>query len=225
MSKIMFAVPPISHFFWDFDGCFCDSESVHKTAYTLAFREYGHSLNGESYFEIFTHTGAGPKYIIDKFKLNVEEQTIRTAKNKFYMDLILKHKARIYKEIPLILKELERLKIKSYIVTNSPEHEIQTILNQQPEKITIEKIVTPKNGIRKKPYPDIYLKTLELANIEPKNALVIEDSERGLLAAQSAHISALWISTENSELFESHAAYLKKMTHAELLRELKNVDG
>lgn len=224
MSKNMFCDRKVSHFFWDFDGCFCDSEPAHKKAYILAFQEVGHKLDEESYFEIFTHLGAGPRYVIEKHNLKITEQEVRSKKCKIYEEIIKTGEAKIYPEIPKILEKLCDKGVVNFIVTNSPEADIRTILSQH-NPLPIAKILTPVDGIRKKPHPDIYLKALEVAGISAESAIVVEDSQRGLQAAEGAGIDAVWISTENSEKFQSEAAYLKKLTHKELLQELNNVDG
>lgn len=42
-----------------------------------------------------------------------------------------------------------------------------------------------------KPEPDLFLKAIELANVEKKNAIIIEDSKNGLIAGMRAGIDVI----------------------------------
>lgn len=205
---------------WDFDGCFCDSEPIHYEAYAKAFAAQGHLLNKEEYFATFTHTGGGVDKEIENHKLNCDGEKVKKDKAAYYWELISKGKALLFPEIPQIINLLNKLNIRSVIASNSPKKEIEIILSFSKETVAIDEIFGIEPGLRKKPFPDIFINALNKLNIEPKNALVIEDSERGLSAAQSANCEALWIKTYLTEKFSSQAPYLAKLTHAELLQAL-----
>ena len=57
---------------------------------------------------------------------------------------------------------------------------------------------------------------MQTFNLKPEECLVIEDSERGLIAAQAAGCQSIWIKTEINEAFTTQTPYLEKLTHAEL---------
>ena len=44
-----------------------------------------------------------------------------------------------------------------------------------------------------KPAPDVFLMACEKAGVQPETALVMEDSESGILAAHRAGIPSIWI--------------------------------
>ncbi len=206
---------------WDFDGCLCDSERIHFLAYAKAFAHIGHTLNEYEYYETFTHTGAGVAKEIETYNISCNLEEIRMDKAKHYWELISKGAAQIYTEIPEILSILKRNGHVNAIASNSPASEINLILSQQKEKLCIDHVIGIEPGMRKKPYPDLYLKALEVLKISPSEALVIEDSERGLLAAQAAGCDALWIKTNLNERFETKADHLSRLTHEQLLQIIK----
>ncbi|MES2614612.1 MAG: HAD family phosphatase [Bdellovibrionota bacterium] len=208
---------------WDFDGCFCDSEPIHCQAYTRAFAEYGHTINKAEYFETFTHTGGGIAKEIENYNLTCNSEEIRIAKAKYYWELISNGQAKLFPEISEILLKLQQLNIKSVIASNSSKKEIELILSHLTEKVSIEKIFGLQPGLRKKPFPDIFNHALSTLEISPKDALVIEDSERGLLAARDAQCDAIWVKTYLTEDFNSNAPHLGKITHGELLAVLNNI--
>jgi beta-phosphoglucomutase-like phosphatase (HAD superfamily) len=49
---------------------------------------------------------------------------------------------------------------------------------------------------RAKPYPDPYLKGLELLKASAKDTIVVEDSQRGLISAVNANIECVIVKNE-----------------------------
>lgn len=78
-------------------------------------------------------------------------------------------------------------------------------------------IVGLEKNLKKKPAPDIFLAALSLLNTDAKDALIVEDSERGLLAAQAACCDAIWIKTPINQKFYTPVPHLAELTHRELL--------
>ncbi|KAB8028505.1 HAD family hydrolase [Fluviispira multicolorata] len=206
---------------WDFDGCLCDSERIHFLAYAKAFAQFGHTLNEYDYYDTFTHTGAGVAKEIETYNISCNLEEIRKEKAKHYWELISKGAAKIYPEIPEILSILKINGHVNAIASNSPAEEINLILSQQKDKLCIDTVVGIEPGMRKKPFPDLYNKALNVLNISPSEALVIEDSERGLLAAQTAGCEAIWIKTDLNDRFETKANHFSRLTHKQLISILK----
>lgn len=206
---------------WDFDGCLCDSEQVHYLAYAQAFLQCQHNLNEYEYYDTFTHTGGGVVKEIENYNLTCDPDAIRKEKAKFYWELILNEKAQFYPEIPKILNIVKKNNIINAIASNSRAKEIDLIISQYTaEKLPIDMVIGLEPGMRKKPSPDLYLKALKDLKISPTEALVVEDSERGLLAAMEAGCEAIWIRTPLNERFSTKAPYISSLTHTELLNIL-----
>ena len=208
---------------WDFDGCFCDSEQIHFDAYEQAFKMVGHSINKDEYFETFTHTGGGIAKEIENHNLTCDLKEVAQYKKNFYFDLISAGKAKLFPEIPEIIALLNQMNIKSVIASNSSNQEIELILSKLDEKVKLENIFGLVPGLRKKPFPDIFNHAIKQLNIAPNEALVIEDSERGLYAAKDAQCDALWIKTYLTDRFHSNAPYLAKISHEEFLSLLRSM--
>jgi len=208
---------------WDFDGCLCDSEHIHFLAYEKAFLKYNHTLNEHEYFETFTHTGAGVTKEIEKYQIYCNPEDIRADKAIHYWNFISNKQAKIFNSIPEILSIIKNHKIINLIASNSPAKEINLILSQNKHvEENIDSIVGLEPGMQKKPAPDLYLKALSLLNLLPCDVIVIEDSERGLLAAQAAECEAIWIKTPFNLRFKTKAPYIAELHHLELLNVLKS---
>ena len=109
------------------------------------------------------------------------------------------------------------------IASNSSESEIRTVLSTSGfPSDELDLIVGKREGLRKKPEPDIFLHALEMLSCKPKDAVVLEDSNRGLMAATAAGVPAIWIRTRFNKGLESRERYIASVTHAELLRLMKS---
>jgi len=219
LSKIIFSKKA---FLWDFDGCLCDSEEIHYEAYAKAFRHFGHEVNKNEYFNTFTHTGGGILAEIANYNLICNPEEIKHLKSLYYFDLIKNSPVHLFPEIVKILNKLKANGIKSMIASNSPQLEIETILSKNNALNLFSGIVGLQKHLRKKPAPDIFLAALSKLELDPQEAMVIEDSERGLQAAQAAGCDAIWIKTRINEKFTTLAPHLAELTHQELL---SYVDG
>jgi beta-phosphoglucomutase len=207
---------------WDFDGCLCDSERIHFLAYEKAFLQYNHILNEYEYYETFTHTGGGVAKEVEKYNIKCDPDTIRKEKAKYYWNFISNKQAVFFKEIPSILEIMKNNKIINAIASNSPATEINLILSQYKQgNLPIDMIVGLEQGMRKKPFPDLYLKALKQLNLNSNDVLVVEDSDRGLLAAKEAGCEAIWVKTTLNDRFETDTPYITKLTHSQLLETLK----
>ncbi len=208
---------------WDFDGCVCDSEEIHYQAYAQAFRHFNHEVNKNEYFHTFTHLGGGVALEAKNYNLTLPDNEVKKLKAQYYLELLKKGKAVLFPEIFKIIPQLQRSNIKNVIASNSPRHEIELILKQGNASHLFNDIIGLEKGLQKKPAPDIFLKALEKHKLSAKDVIVIEDSERGLLAASAAGCKAIWVKTLINECFESSdAPHLAKLTHKELL---SYVDG
>ena len=91
----------------------------------------------------------------------------------------------------------------------------------QLQATVLRMVVGLEQGMRKKPFPDLYLKALELLKLQPSEVLVIEDSERGIIAAHKAECESIWVKTSLNERFETKAPYIARLTHAQILEILE----
>lgn len=206
---------------WDFDGCLCDSERIHFLAYEKAFLRYSHILNEHEYFETFTHTGGGVTKEVEKYNIKCDYDTIRKEKAKYYWELISNKQAKIYPEIPEILSIIKNHGIMNAIASNSPSSEINLILSQHDGVLPIDMVVGLESGMRKKPFPDLYNKALLQLGLRPSEALVIEDSDRGLIAAHEAGCESIWVKTSLNDRFETDTPHIARLTHIQILNLLK----
>lgn len=227
-SKTMFTDKILNqkkYFLWDFDGCFCDTETVHWMAYNLAFKPYGHSIEKKEYFYHFTHLGQGVQDEITRAGLSCDPILVRQEKVKNYWTLIQEGAASPFLEMKSILENIENAGKLIAIVSNSPQEEIELILQKQDLLPYVDFILGQTEGLRKKPFPDLYLEAHRRIGGEKSDYIVFEDSERGLAAAHGAGLEGVWVTTLDNQHLPTTSPHLFACSHRELLEKLAHVDG
>lgn len=215
-----------SIFLWDFDGCFADTESLHFEAYSQAFAKIGHKLTESEYYPSFTHLGDGTASEIQKYGLDTTIEEINNLKKDYYWQIINTQKVTLFPEIEDIVTLLVGLhggNGRIAIASNSPAKEIEVILKRAGYRGPMHAIIGRSENLRKKPAPDIFLHALKMLNAKSEDALVFEDSQRGLAAASAANCEAVWLRTiYNSEL-STTVSFAAQCSHLELLSQLKGL--
>lgn len=95
-----------------------------------------------------------------------------------------------------ILQDAKQQEIKLAVVSNNSTEDIQKILNECNLLNYFDSITgNDLEGIRSKPYPDMYLQSAKSLNIKPSTCIVIEDSLIGAQAGHSAGCFVVGVST------------------------------
>ena len=212
-------------FIWDFDGCLADTEPLHHRAYKAAFAAYDYSLEMDlgAYNHCFTHRGGGVEQVIKTANLSCSPESIYEIKTFIYRNLIKHVGGFFYKENIEIIKYMKKMNVKIAIASNSAYEDIFSIVELEGVYECFDEIVGKKDGLRKKPFPDIFFNTLNKLSVKPEEALVFEDSERGLEAAAAAGIDAVWVQTNANILEKINAFYLSRLNHAQILSVFKEI--
>lgn len=212
------------YFLWDFDGCFCDSERFHFLAYAEAFRVWGHDLTEAEYYPSFTHLGEGVPREIERHSLTCDPTVIAADKKKAYQRLIETQHVPLFPEIPDIVTVAKQRLIQNAIASNSPDEEILAILLRNGFHAQLDLVLGRSASVPKKPAPDLFLLAMQKLGAKPEEALVLEDSRRGLQAARNAGVEAIWIRTRFNADLAVEEPHLASLTHAQFLALLKNLD-
>ncbi|MBP6880861.1 HAD family phosphatase [Candidatus Saccharibacteria bacterium] len=102
------------------------------------------------------------------------------------------------------------------IVTNSPSRDFDVIHKNTSFLQYMDFVLTREDYKKSKPDPEPYLLALSRFDIQPEQAVVIEDSARGFRSAQAANIDCIILRNEftRDQDFEGASAYAD--SHAEL---------
>jgi len=196
-SEKNFDINRITTLLFDNDGIFVETEELYFKANQKVLSEIGVELTKEFYIEYSLTKGQGfDDLLSEEMKEKYSTLDLRSKRNEIYLELI--------KENLVVLdyaeEVLDRLKnsgkFKIGIVTSSRRKMFQAIHAQTGFLKYVDFVIDREDVKNSKPNPEPYLKALKMADSVASEALVIEDSERGLKSAVNAGISCITIPTE-----------------------------
>ena len=186
--------------FFDFDGVVVDSEPLHARSKALTLQYFGIEYSPDLFdrFKGITELGFF-KHVseeLDPFHRSCDE--FISKRHEFL--------AKMLPEMPFIegyeefMDSLHVAGIGAILVTSSTRMELANIDKYLHFTESYEHIIAADDTPRHKPFPDPYLKALEVVNSE--DVVVIEDSPNGILAAKRADciVYALMTSFTAAEL-------------------------
>ena len=151
--------------------------------YTLSMKKYGIKENREAFIQ------KGREYVRDEFSNNIS-----------YMDGF---------------KSLHNLALSSNffigLVTASPRRTVEWISGKINLNYYFTYIISGDDVLNNKPHPEPYLAMMKIANVQPINTVIIEDSDFGISSALSsgAHVIAKRGSIPDNLLQKAHRIVTK----------------
>ncbi|MDD6794155.1 MAG: HAD family phosphatase [Clostridiaceae bacterium] len=179
---------------FDMDGLMLDSETIAWKAWQNIQGNYNCNCDFQ-YYKTFIGTNEnyictnmklkyGNDFPIEKMLLDIKEEKSRIIS----MNGVQKKQGLIE-----LLEFLKVNNIKRAVATSSSRDVMENLLKITGISSYFDLSVCGNEIENSKPSPDIFLKALEKANVEAKNALVLEDSINGIKAAHNASIDVIFI--------------------------------
>lgn len=183
---------------FDMDGVLYDSMPHHVEAWSRTFADFGMHMEPT---QVYMNEGCTGSYTISKVSL---EQRGHDATPQ-EIEEIYAHKAEIFKTMPEVKIMKGALELmanvrdsgcKILIVTGSGQKNlISRVLRDFDGFIVRERMVTAFDVKRGKPFPDPYLKGLELAGVDASQTVVVENAPLGIRAGVAAGIDTIAVNT------------------------------
>ena len=167
----------------DLDGTLFDTKDVNYHAYRDALAFYGYDIDYDYYCKFCN----GCHYLDFLPQITTTNETILTAIHKKKKKAYRKYldKAILNKGLVDIIR-LMKAEYKTAVVTTASKENCEDIL----EKFKLEKlfdlILTHDDISEVKPDPEGFLKAMRYFDATPEETIIFEDSEVGLLAAESS---------------------------------------
>jgi HAD superfamily hydrolase (TIGR01509 family) len=199
--------------FWDNDGVLVDTEKYYYLATKELFSRYGAELTREDYLKYYLQNNTGAWHLLgnaadDEGLLN----RLRNERGQIYLSYLQTGNH----SVPGAEYVLSRLykKYKMGVVTSSRREHFNAIHKKTGFLKYFDFTLVREDYNLSKPDPESYLKALEVANVKPEEAIVVEDSERGMTAAHKAGVECWIIPTEfsNAESFKGAEKILSNIT-------------
>ncbi len=201
---------------FDNDGVLVETEPLYFEASKRALKEFFNvNIQFDDYMKIMTDgngvwvaaSGATQKEII----------IARNQRDIYYQEYLKKENIAI-DNVHDILNELSK-NYKMGIVTTSRRVDFEIIHNNRGITDFMDFVLCVEDYPKSKPHPDPYLKGLEMFNAKKDEALVVEDSQRGLIAAYEADIDCVIVHNE----FTKTQDFSKATYKIEKLEDIFNI--
>jgi HAD superfamily hydrolase (TIGR01509 family) len=174
----------ISTVIFDLDGLLADTEPLHCRAYQMAFAERGVGLNANEYAEHWVRNGKGIVDWVESRGLAVDPHGLRVRKSEHYLAL-LESSLRPMEGALELLDALQGIR-RMALASSSYRDAIDGVLAGLRIAPYFEAIVSGLDVANVKPSPDIFLKAARDLAVDPSECLVLEDAEKGVIAAHRA---------------------------------------
>lgn len=176
---------------FDLDGLLADTEKLHCLAYQRALREHGCHISETEYAEHWVRCGRGITDWVESHGLNLDPHAVRARKSDYYLALLRSS----LRPMDGALELLDALHgaMKIGLASSSYRDAVDGVLNGLGIAYYFDAVVSGLDVSVVKPAPDIFLKAAELLGVSPANCLVLEDAEKGVIAAHRAGMRCIAI--------------------------------
>jgi HAD superfamily hydrolase (TIGR01509 family) len=184
----------ISTVIFDLDGLLADTEKLHRRAYQEVLGKFGIELTDSEYGEHWIRFGKGIDDFVREKNLSVNPSVLRAEKTRRYQQLV----EQSLEPMPGALSLLERLEGRKTcaLASSSYPDAVECVLRKLGVARYFATIAAKDSVGRLKPFPDIFLYVAERLNVEPASCVVLEDAEKGVIAAKDAGMKCIAVPNE-----------------------------
>ena len=193
-----FSLKNKSAILFDMDGVLYDSMPNHSKAWSQAMEHFGMHMTPH---DVYMNEGATGHDTVVRISLRDRGYEADSSE----IDEIYSYKARLFGSMPQarvmpgaldVFRKAAASGMKILIVTGSGQKNlIERVQHDFEGFITRDRMVTAFEVTRGKPYPDPYLKGLEIAGVSAADAVVVENAPLGIRAAVAAGIDTIAVNT------------------------------
>jgi HAD superfamily hydrolase (TIGR01509 family) len=181
----------------DFDGTLVDSEPIHFKANSLAFQEFGHTIEEAEYYLYWSHYGKGVAGEIDRHHLaGLDVEIIKERSAAYFDDLCRRAPIQPMPGARELLSAIKSSDFTSAIASNTPPEYVKLMLARAGLAPAGIPVIGGSRSLRGKPFPDIFLEAQKKLGLKPEKCLIIEDTWKGLQAALAAGSPCIIIRSE-----------------------------
>ena len=190
---------------FDCDGVLVDTErDGHRVAFNEAFRQIGWSTEWsvERYGELLTTAGGKERmrrhfdetgWPVPEAERDAAIAKLHKLKTDLFMQLIESGKLPLRPGIKRIVDEAIAAGVKVAVCSTSNERSVQAVVDTMlgPKRAPHIRVFAGDVVPKKKPDPAIYNLAAQELSLDPKQCVVVEDSNNGLRAAKAAHMNCI----------------------------------
>jgi len=184
---------------FDFDGVLADSEPFYRESWNRALEPWNHLIDEEEYWLHWSSLGEGLEGEIRRHSLHDVDSEAATATQKsIFEEFCLEGLIPLFEGVGELLRELislqEQGRMKLAIASNTSAGLVREVLTKNGAPVPF---IVGGDGLRKKPFPDIFIRAASLMGVSPSSTLVFEDARKGIIAADRGGFRSVFV--ENSQ--------------------------
>ena len=186
---------------FDVDGTLVDSErDGHRVAFNLAFEEHGlpYRWDVEPYGQLLETTGGQQRLhrYLEGEGMSQEERDelvprLHARKNELFQQLVADGRVGPRPGVAALLEQLERAEVRLAVATTGSRAWVVPLLDRLFGADRFSPVITGDDVDVRKPDPSAYLQALAPLDLDPTEALAVEDSANGLAAAAAAGLTCV----------------------------------
>ena len=203
---------------FDFDGLILDTETAWYDAYKKVLKEqFQFDLPLEEFVKcVGSNDTVLSSYLIQAIGNHLEIDDIKKRTGALHEQVM--KEAKSCEGVATYLADARAAGLKIALTTSSTLGWVTNHLTNLNLLSYFDHLITKEDVKHVKPAPDLYLKTIEMLDIEPHEAVVFEDSLNGLQAALKAKLPTVIIPNPvtASSPFENYHLKLTSMSEMDL---------
>ena len=181
---------------FDLDGTIVDTEPLQQLAFNRLLAKNGidYCISEEEYGRVFVGVSVqeNAEWLIRRFCMPNTPDEIRAAHDMLYARLIAdQQNLAAMPGLMTLLAHLQARDIACGVATGSPRAHAEMVLRGLKIDSHFRAVVTGSDISKPKPDPEIYLRALQALEVEPNEAIALEDSAAGIAAAKAAGLYAI----------------------------------
>jgi HAD superfamily hydrolase (TIGR01509 family) len=210
----------ITTIIFDLDGLLADTESLQMQAYQQALLAYGVVVTETEYARHWIRAGLGIEEFVTNRQLSLSPAIVRQQKIEIYQAMLESS----LQAMPGASELLARLYQRKFLALASASMRtaVEYILQRLDFAKYFEIIAAREDIERAKPAPDVFLYVAKRLGVLPAACVVIEDAEKGIVAAHRAGMKSIAVSnryTQDND-FSSASFVARSLLEVERLLEV-----
>jgi HAD superfamily hydrolase (TIGR01509 family) len=184
----------ITHLLFDHDGVLVDTEKWYFEATSQALAKLGITMTFDDYKQHLVDGSSNWADAVSKGVPQVEIDAVRAWRDDRYQ-YYLQHEDIDIPGVADVLSELGK-NFQMAVITTSKRADFELIHSQRTLLDNMAFVLCREDYIKAKPHAEPYEAGLQRFGVETGSTLVIEDSKRGLAAAEAAGIRTIKVHNE-----------------------------
>jgi HAD superfamily hydrolase (TIGR01509 family) len=183
---------------FDFDGTIADSSPLHSRAFNETFAGHGVTVDYDRIAGLTTESAVAKICSEAGLRLGEQERSALVAdKRRRARALIETGLAPLEGSVEFLRAVRDRYALA--LCTSASKATVQASLERLGIADCFDSICTAEDVSTGKPAPEAFLKTLDRHRAQPADALIFEDSDSGMAAAEAAGVDAIRVVGESPQ--------------------------